>query len=136
MVNVMMLVAAKWREFSSQKPFIELAPPPPPPPPPAANTKKKGEKKIPFIFHFFNANYSKVVLSKLKLIIYINVYIFIVAVPTVEEVCLAFGLKDVKISNSEADDVDLTKYRSFVPYVRSILSKENPNVCFCFLILL
>lgn len=54
--------------------------------------------------------------------------------PTVQEVCAAFSLKDVEIKYNEVDDdVDLKRYISFSSYVRPILAKENPKVYFCIL---
>lgn len=49
--------------------------------------------------------------------------------PTVEEVCVSYGLNDVKIQYTEADYQNLTSYKFFQQHVRPILSKENPKVC-------
>lgn len=53
--------------------------------------------------------------------------------PTVQEVCAAYGLEDVKIEYDDFGVESLTNYRSFTQHVRPILSIENPKVCFQFL---
>ncbi|XP_075237625.1 chromodomain-helicase-DNA-binding protein Mi-2 homolog isoform X3 [Lycorma delicatula] len=48
--------------------------------------------------------------------------------PTVEEVCMTFGLNDVNIEYTEADYQNLTTYKLFQQHVRPILAKDNPKV--------
>ncbi|XP_021937675.1 chromodomain-helicase-DNA-binding protein Mi-2 homolog isoform X5 [Zootermopsis nevadensis] len=48
--------------------------------------------------------------------------------PTVEEVCMTFGLTDVDVEYTEADFQNLTTYKLFQQHVRPLLGKENPKV--------
>jgi hypothetical protein len=48
--------------------------------------------------------------------------------PTVEEVCVTFGLTDVDVEYTEADFQNLTTYKLFQQHVRPLLGKENPKV--------
>ena len=48
--------------------------------------------------------------------------------PTVEEVCMTFGLTDVDVEYTEADFQNLTTYKLFQQHVRPMLGKENPKV--------
>jgi hypothetical protein len=48
--------------------------------------------------------------------------------PTIEEVCISFGLTDVDIHYTDADLENLTTYKLFQQHVRPLLVKENPKV--------
>ena len=48
--------------------------------------------------------------------------------PSVSEVCSAFGLQDVAIDYSEPEFQSLTVYKLFQQHVRPILQKDNPKV--------
>jgi hypothetical protein len=55
--------------------------------------------------------------------------------PTVEEVCMTFGLTDVDVEYTEADFQNLTTYKLFQQHVRPMLGKENPKVLLLFFII-
>ncbi|XP_065217180.1 uncharacterized protein LOC135843280 isoform X3 [Planococcus citri] len=95
--KLIMLIAAKWRDFSSQN----------------WTTQRAESVRIITTKHHQSNSISKSSTSP--------------AMPSVQEVCSSFGLNDVKIQYTEADFRNLTTYKSFCCHVRPILAKENPK---------
>lgn len=53
---------------------------------------------------------------------------FVVGMPSVEDVCSALNVVDVDIDFTENDLQNLTTYKAFAQHVRPILQKENPKI--------